>query len=201
MQRCVWSPDSRVLRICSAQWQNWETYKYCTVEIKNCCSPADSSPCQIKFRVRRVINLSLSSAAQHIDSTCCTVFMSPLAHAIALSLQYYLRVVPRLAKYSTTRALARFLIVQIRNFSVRKIEPSLRWSEDAIAEDPLKSRGARELVEYNAKAKTPAEQKGCRSPNSRRLKDAPPERTDCSQTRNRQRTPQAGRASAARVDV
>ena len=30
--------------------------------------------------------LSLSSAARHIDSTRCAVFMSPLEHAIALSL-------------------------------------------------------------------------------------------------------------------
>ena len=41
----------------------------------------------------------------------------------------------------------------------------------------------------------------CRSPNSRRLKDAPPERADCPQPKNRTGTPQEGRASAARVKV
>ena len=59
-----------------------------------------------------------------------------------IQILYYLRLVPRPAKYSTTRALARFLIVRISNFSVRKIEPSLCRSEDAIAEDPLMSWGA-----------------------------------------------------------
>ena len=54
------------------------------VEIKNCCPQSGLEPVS-ESSVSGT--LSFSSAARYIDSTCCAVFMSPLAHAIALSLQ------------------------------------------------------------------------------------------------------------------
>ena len=61
------------------------TYTIISVEIKNCCSSLDSNPCQIEFRVRRVIIEQRAPPGILMRR----IYVAFIAHSIALSLHMY----------------------------------------------------------------------------------------------------------------